>query len=179
MRQLLAVMLSLLLPAAIVNLYTAPPPVGPQPAVAAEPSPAPATAQAAPAPAKPRPLPKGEWLDPDHSAPNGTLYKTFPSKVLGRDVSYLLYLPQGYEQQAKRYPVIYWLHGWGGSPRGGAAVFIPHLDAAVKQGALPPAIVAASAWRSSGTTTCATTLDSLEISATASRATRSLGVTSD
>jgi hypothetical protein len=37
---------------------------------------------------QPRPMPKAEWLDPDRSAPNGTQYKTFPSKVLGREVSY-------------------------------------------------------------------------------------------
>ncbi len=34
-----------------------------------------------------RPMPKAEWAEPDHGAPNGTQYKTFPSKVLGRDVS--------------------------------------------------------------------------------------------
>jgi len=142
MRQFLAVMLSLLLPAAIVSLYASLPQAGPQPAAAAEPSPAPAAAQAPAAPAKQPQAPLGEWLDPNQSAPNGTQYKTFPSKVLGRDVSYLIYLPPGYEQQQnKRYPVIYWLHGRGGNQRAGAMVFIPLLDAAVKQGSLPPAIV--------------------------------------
>ncbi|MCX5684308.1 MAG: alpha/beta hydrolase-fold protein, partial [Planctomycetota bacterium] len=110
--------------------------------MAAEPAPAPAAAPVAPAPGKQPQAPLGEWLDPDHSAPNGTQYKTFSSKVLGRDVSYLLYLPPEYEQQQnKRYPVIYWLHGRGGNQRAGATVYIPHLDAAVKQGSLPPVIV--------------------------------------
>jgi hypothetical protein len=54
-----------------------------------------------------RPMPKAEWLDPDRGAPNGTQYKTFQSKLLGREVSYLVYLPPGYGQEKQRYPVIY------------------------------------------------------------------------
>jgi len=91
-------------------------------------------------PNAPRPLPKGEWLDPNHDAPNGTQYKTFTSKVLGRDVSYLVYLPPGYEEGTARYPVIYWLHGHGGNQRAGALMFVPHLDAAIKADVLPPVI---------------------------------------
>src|SRR5262249_22773334 len=85
--------------------------------------------------------PKAEWVDPNRDGPNGTQYPTFPSKVLGADVSYRVYLPPGYEEGAQRYPVIYWLHGLGGNQRAGAAVFVPHVDAAIRQGALPPALV--------------------------------------
>jgi enterochelin esterase-like enzyme len=85
--------------------------------------------------------PKAEWLDPIRNEPNGTKYQTFASKVLGADVSYLVYLPPGYEKETKKYPVIYWLHGLGGNQRAGASVFIPHVDAAIRKGALPPAIV--------------------------------------
>jgi hypothetical protein len=60
-----------------------------------------------------RPMPKAEWAEPDHGASNGTQYKTFPSKVLGRDVSYLIWLPLGCDQGQNRYPVLYWLHGMG------------------------------------------------------------------
>jgi endo-1,4-beta-xylanase len=97
----------------------------------------------APAPATRRAMPKGEWLDPDRGAPNGTRYQTFVSKALdGREVSYLIYLPPGYDREtARRYPVIYWLHGWGGSQRSGATFYVPHVDAAIKQGTLPPVIV--------------------------------------
>src|SRR5262245_1963902 len=45
-----------------------------------------------------RPMPKAEWQDPDQGAPNGAQYHTFPSKVLGRDVSCLVSLPPGYDQ---------------------------------------------------------------------------------
>jgi endo-1,4-beta-xylanase len=84
---------------------------------------------------------QAEWLDPDHGAPNATHYKTFYSKVLGSDVSYLVFLPPGYEQTTKRLPVIYWLHGMGGNQRSGAMSFVPQLDAAIRQGAMPSTIV--------------------------------------
>src|SRR5436190_10710205 len=39
-------------------------------------------------------------------------YKTFQSKLLGRDVRYGLYLPPSYgSSPAKKYPVLYFLHG--------------------------------------------------------------------
>ncbi|HPA17776.1 MAG TPA: alpha/beta hydrolase-fold protein [Verrucomicrobiae bacterium] len=88
-----------------------------------------------------RPMPKAEWLEPDRGAPNGTQYRTFQCKVLGREVSYLVWLPPAYEQETKRYPVIYWLHGMGGNQRGGATMFVPHVEAAIKEGVLPPVIV--------------------------------------
>ena len=36
------------------------------------------------------------------------------SNVFGHDKSYRLYLPEGYESSNKKYPVIYFFHGWGG-----------------------------------------------------------------
>ena len=36
------------------------------------------------------------------------------SKVFGRSKTYRVYLPEGYSQSAKHYPVIYFFHGWGG-----------------------------------------------------------------
>jgi endo-1,4-beta-xylanase len=84
---------------------------------------------------------KAEWLDSDRAAPNGTQYRTFTSKVLGWEVSYLVWLPPGYEGGTKRYPVIYWLHGMGANQRGGAQMFVPQVAAAMKDGTLPPCIV--------------------------------------
>jgi len=92
-------------------------------------------------PMKKRPMPKAEWLEPDHTASNGAQYKTFQSKTLNREVSYLVWLPPGYEQAGKRFPVIYWLHGMGGNQRGGATMFLPHVQDAIKEGVLPPVIV--------------------------------------
>jgi endo-1,4-beta-xylanase len=88
-----------------------------------------------------RTLPKAEWVEPNRGEPNGTKYRTFSSNILQAEVSYLVYLPAEYEQQSKRYPVIYWLHGLGGNQRGGATTFVPQVDRAIREGALPPAIV--------------------------------------
>src|SRR5438093_4490442 len=38
-------------------------------------------------------------------------YKTFQSKLLGRELRYGLYLPASYNNSTKRYPVLYFLHG--------------------------------------------------------------------
>src|SRR4029079_692615 len=39
-------------------------------------------------------------------------YKSFPSKVLGRELKYGVYLPASYSSSpAKKYPVLYFLHG--------------------------------------------------------------------
>ena len=38
-----------------------------------------------------------------------------PSPTLGRDIPYSLYLPDGYGESAERYPVLFVLHGLGGS----------------------------------------------------------------
>lgn len=40
--------------------------------------------------------------------------RTFSSKALGRTMKYRVLLPQGYERSARRYPVLYLLHGWNG-----------------------------------------------------------------
>jgi len=43
-------------------------------------------------------------------------YKTMPSKILGEDREYSIYLPPNYETNTdKEYPVLYLLHGGGGS----------------------------------------------------------------
>jgi len=41
--------------------------------------------------------------------------KSHDSKVFGRQKKYRLYLPNDYNKTDKRYPVIYFFHGWGGS----------------------------------------------------------------
>jgi endo-1,4-beta-xylanase len=85
--------------------------------------------------------PKAEWVDPNRDEPNGTKYRTFASVVLGAEVSYHVYLPPGYEEGTRRYPVIYWLHGMNGNQRSVATVFLPHVDKAMCQDTLLRAIV--------------------------------------
>src|SRR4051812_15667242 len=74
-----------------------------------------------------------------------TDYKTFPSKVLGKEIRYGLYLPPSYANSpAKKYPVLYFLHGlnenetrW--SQRGMTDVM---LDRMISEGKLGEFIVA-------------------------------------
>ncbi len=85
--------------------------------------------------------PPAAWLDPNKSEPAGTRYRTFFSRTIGAEASYLIYLPPDYEQSGRRrYPVVYWLHGLGGDQRGGARSFLPHLDAAIRAGKAPAMI---------------------------------------
>jgi len=63
------------------------------------------------------------WVDPDRSEPAGTHYRTFHSRTINADVSYVIYLPPDYETQtATRYPVVYFLHGSGSTPAKGAGL---------------------------------------------------------
>jgi enterochelin esterase-like enzyme len=85
--------------------------------------------------------PLQSWADPNHSEPAGTHYRTFQSQLAASEVSYLIYLPPDYETNpSRRYPVVYWLHGYGGNPRAGA-IFVTPLDAAIRAGKSPAMIV--------------------------------------
>lgn len=91
--------------------------------------------------AQPPARPVQTWIDPNHSEPAGTHFKTFSSRLAGSEVSYLVYLPPDYDSNpSRRYPVVYWLHGYGGSPRAGVS-FVTPLDAAIRAGKVPPMIV--------------------------------------
>src|SRR5262249_20270493 len=69
-------------------------------------------------------------------------YKTFHSRTIGADVSYLVYVPPGYEtDQTARYPVLYWLHASGGTPLRGAVGILRRLDPAFRAGRVPPLIL--------------------------------------
>lgn len=81
------------------------------------------------------------WVDPDRAQPAPTQFKTFHSKTIDGEVSYLVYLPPDYDKDpAKRYPVLYELHASGGMPASGAEV-CRRLDRAVRGGRIDPLIV--------------------------------------
>ena len=83
-----------------------------------------------------------QWVAPEHEVgPPGTTYRTFHSRTIDGPVSYIVYLPPGYEQEGNRcYPVLYWLHGAGGRQEKGAR-FLHLLDSARQLGKAPPMIV--------------------------------------
>ncbi len=94
-------------------------------------------------PGSPRDSGANEWVEPDKTEPPGTHYRLFatPSRGANTQASYLVYLPSGYEDAgARRYPVIYWLHGGGGNQREGAWM-VQQIDNRIRKGDLPPFIV--------------------------------------
>lgn len=69
--------------------------------------------------------------------------ETFRSAAIGRDYKYTVYLPDGYQKDNKRYPVLYLLHGAGGDEnewlyKGGAK---ETLDALIARRLIKPMIV--------------------------------------
>jgi len=99
--------------------------------------------QSAPDSTAPAGRPRGaepSWLMPPVEGPN-LFYKTFDSKTAGQPVSYLIYLPPDYETtKDRRYPVVYWLHGIGGSQQG-VPTMAARLTKAIEEGKSPPMIV--------------------------------------
>jgi enterochelin esterase-like enzyme len=78
-----------------------------------------------------------KWLMDPVSGPN-LHYKTFDSKTAKEKVSYL---PADYETaKTQRYPVVYWLHGIGGS-QAGVPQMAERLTKAIADKKTPPMIV--------------------------------------
>lgn len=83
---------------------------------------------------------KAQWVTPPVSGPR-LHHATFDSKAAGEKVSYLIYLPEAYEQKKDaRFPVIFWLHGLGGSQQG-VPRMCGNFSTAIAQGKMPPVIV--------------------------------------
>ncbi len=81
----------------------------------------------------------------ERSIPHGTVQsRTYISKTLGTGRKVVVYTPPGYETSTNRYPVLYLLHGAGGTEttwteRGRAHVILDNL---IADGKLKPLIVA-------------------------------------
>ncbi len=67
----------------------------------------------------------------------------FESAAVAGNVSYYIYLPPGYEQASKRYPVVYWFHGAYGRPYS-ATPIVKRLDTAIRAGKATEMIVVSS-----------------------------------
>ena len=82
------------------------------------------------------------FVDPIREAPAGTIYKTFHSKTIDGDVSYLVALPPDYEQNpTTRYPVLYYLGASGATPKREARGVQPYVAKAISSKAALPFIV--------------------------------------
>ena len=63
------------------------------------------------------------------------------SPANGRDIDYRVYTPPGYDpNQATRYPVVFSLHGEGGTPSQRAINYAPTLDQEISSGEIMPMI---------------------------------------
>jgi enterochelin esterase-like enzyme len=80
------------------------------------------------------------WVTTQVIAP-GVAYRVFDSAAVGAPVSYHVMLPTGYvDSPARRYPVIYYLHG-SNSVTAGIANVSGAFRQAMDRGLLPPALV--------------------------------------
>ncbi len=83
-----------------------------------------------------------KWVDPDHSDLGDLKFKTFHSNTIQADVSYMIYLPPGYEQEREaRYPVLYQLPASGGTPRRDGPQATVRIDKAILEKRIGPMIV--------------------------------------
>lgn len=70
-------------------------------------------------------------------------HHTFASDTLGRDYAYNIYLPDGYEDGNRTYPVMYLLHGSFGNENDWvvSGKMHPTTDRLIEEGRIPPAII--------------------------------------
>lgn len=81
-----------------------------------------------------------QWITPAVEGP-GLSFHTFRSQAAGAEVSFHVYAPPAYAAQpAKRFPVVYWLHGSGGGVSG-VAPLTARVDHAIAAGEAPPFLV--------------------------------------
>lgn len=91
------------------------------------------------------------WVTRAVTAPR-VQFRTFDSPAAKTKVSYHLYTPSIYDEEpARRFPVLYWLHGTGGGLAGIAPLSV-FFDRAIREGKIPPMLIvfpnglAASMW---------------------------------
>jgi len=81
------------------------------------------------------------WILPEPDAPRMQRV-LFDSKAAGGKVSCYVFTPQLYDvNQESRFPVLYWLHGSGGSSAGAAAQVARRFSEAMRTGKIPPMIL--------------------------------------
>lgn len=80
------------------------------------------------------------WNNPPAKLPANVQHLTFKSASMNVDVGYCIYLPPDYAAETqKRYPVIYYLHGRGGTES--SDLFnVDILDKAIRAAQVPPII---------------------------------------
>ncbi len=81
------------------------------------------------------------WVLPEVNAP-GLRRVLFDSKTANQQVSCYVFTPEVYERdKEQRFPVLYWLHGSGGSSPGAAAQVARRYSQAMQAGKIPPMLM--------------------------------------
>jgi enterochelin esterase-like enzyme len=81
------------------------------------------------------------WVNPDIPEMKGLVHKVLASKSLGHDVGYVVWTPPDFDASGTtRYPVVYFLHGAGGSEKSDSAGFSGRVAAAIRAKKMPPVI---------------------------------------
>lgn len=96
------------------------------------------------APGIPRPAPRQtnpvKWNNPPATPIPNVEHAVLHSPSMDLDVGYNVYLPAGYAESKRKYPVVYFLHGAGGTESSDAAGFSALLRAEAEAGHCPPVI---------------------------------------
>jgi endo-1,4-beta-xylanase len=80
------------------------------------------------------------WNNPVRPAISGTTHGSLQSKTMGIEIGHNVFLPSGYDNGDRRYPVVYFLHGAGGNENSDAGGFSGLLSRAIEERKLPPVI---------------------------------------
>ncbi|MCA9129145.1 MAG: hypothetical protein KDB22_18785 [Planctomycetales bacterium] len=84
---------------------------------------------------------KISWVNAEIAIQPGLQHKVLASRALGHDVGYVVWTPPSYDEQNEiRFPVIYFLHGAGGTEASDSVGFSSRVAAAVRNGAFPETI---------------------------------------
>ncbi len=77
--------------------------------------------------------------------PNGKIVESLsmPSKIVSYDVNYCIYLPPGYDESTRKYPVVYLLHGYSDKEWGWVQFgeIQQAADRAIADRSIPPMII--------------------------------------
>jgi endo-1,4-beta-xylanase len=80
------------------------------------------------------------WVNPKLPEGPGLTHHVLASTALGHDVGYVVWTPPGYDT-TKKYPVVYFLHGAGGTESADAAGFSSWVAKGIEKCFIPPVIV--------------------------------------
>lgn len=80
------------------------------------------------------------WNNPVTFTEPGLTHHSYASTAMGTEIGYSVWLPPGYEGSGVRYPVVYFLHGSGGTESADAPAFSHMIAERVAAKQIPPVI---------------------------------------